>query len=87
MVLTDEQKRIIGLMLKLGVIGTVISIPIALWAIPKWPEKPIIPAIILTGVGLALKEYMIGHAEHSEPLESELAGAPIHMNAAARRRR
>lgn len=80
MQLTDEHRRIIDLMVKIGIIGTAISIPIALWAIPKWSEKPIIPALILTGVGLAIKEVMISHAEHTEPLESELAGAQVHMN-------
>jgi hypothetical protein len=83
MTLTDEQKRIITLMLKLGVVGTVISIPIALWAIPKWADKPIIPALILTGIGLITKEVMIGHAEHTEPLEDELLRAPVHMNPTA----
>ena len=80
MQLTDEQKHIIELMVKMGIIGTVVSIPIALWAIPKWAEKPIVPALILTGVGLVIKEVMIGHAEHSAPLEAELAGAQVHMN-------
>jgi hypothetical protein len=78
--LSDEQKHIIELMIKIGVVGTAVSIPIALWAIPKWSERPIIPALILTGVGLAIKEVMIGHAEHTPPLEGELAGAPVRMN-------
>jgi len=77
---TDEQKDILWLMLRLSFWGTVISIPIGLWAIPKWRDKPIIPALILTGTGLALKEIMLSRAEHSAPLESELAGVPVRMN-------
>lgn len=77
---TTEQKDIIELMIKIGIIGTVVSIPVAMWAIPKWRERTIIPAIILTGIGLGIKELMLSHGTHEEPLESELAGAPIHMN-------
>jgi hypothetical protein len=81
--LTDEQKNIINLMIKMGIVGTVVSIPIALWAIPRWAEKPIIPALILTGVGLAIKEVMISHAEHTPPLEDELVAAPVRVNPTA----
>lgn len=83
--LTDEQKDIISLMVKIGVVGTAVSIPIALWAIPKWSERPVIPALILTGVGLAIKEVMIGHATHTSPLEEELLleRAQVHMNPTA----
>jgi hypothetical protein len=78
--MTQEQKDILWLLLRLGFWGTVISIPIGMWAIPKWRDKPIIPALILTGAGLALKEVMISGAEHGEPLRSELAGAPVRIN-------
>jgi hypothetical protein len=81
--LSDEQKDIIYLMVKLGVVGTAVSIPIALWAIPRWRESPMIPALLLTGVGFAIKEVMIGDATHTSPLEEELARAPVHMNPTA----
>ena len=80
MQLTQEQRDIVALMIKIGIVGTAISIPVALWAIPKWREKTIIPAIILTGIGLGVKEVMLHGATHSEPLESELAGAPVRLN-------
>jgi hypothetical protein len=67
-------------MVKIGLVGTAASIPIAWWAIPRWRENPIIPALILTGVGLAIKEVMISHAEHEPPLEQELLAAPIRLN-------
>jgi hypothetical protein len=78
--LSQEQKDIIALLVKIGIVGTVVSIPIGLWAIPKWQDNPMMPAIILTGVGLVVKEYMIGHAVESQPLVSEMAGAPIRIN-------
>ena len=78
--MTQEQKDIAWLMVKIGLVGTAASIPIAWWAIPRWREQPIIPALILTGVGLAIKEVMISHGEHTAPLEQELLAAPIHMN-------
>lgn len=80
MQLSQEQKDIITLMVKLGIYGTLISIPIGLWAIPRWRDQPIIPAAILTAVGFALKEVMISHGENSEPIYSELAGAAIGLN-------
>jgi hypothetical protein len=80
MQLTQEQRDIIALMIKVGIVGTVISIPVGLWAIPKWRENTIVPAIILTAIGLGVKEYMLHGAAHAEPLESELAGAPVRIN-------
>jgi hypothetical protein len=80
MQLTQEQRDIIELMVKVGIVGTAISIPIGLWAIPKWRENTIIPALILTGVGLAVKEVMLHGGVTHEPLESELAGAPVRLN-------
>lgn len=81
--MTQREKDIIRLMIKLSlygaVVGTVvsISIPVALWAIPKWPQRPFIPALIFTAVGGAastsLKEVLISRAERKEPLKSELA--------------
>jgi hypothetical protein len=78
--MTQEQKDIAWLMVKIGLVGTAASIPIAWWALPRWREQPIIPALILTGVGLVIKEVMISHGEHEAPLEQELLAAPIHMN-------
>jgi hypothetical protein len=80
MALTQEQKDIIKLMVKVGIVGTAVSIPVALWAIPKWRENTIIPAIILTAIGLGVKEYMLHGAVSHDPLHSELAGAPVRLN-------
>jgi hypothetical protein len=78
--MTKEQKDIIRLTVKLGLYGAIIttaaSIPVALWAIPKWKQDPWISTIILTlvsgGIGLIMKEVMISHAEETPPLVSEL---------------
>lgn len=70
--MTQENWDITKLLIKIGVVSSVLSIPVGIWAIKKWPEKPIIPAAILTALGLAVKEVMISRAGHHEPLASEL---------------
>lgn len=70
--LSQEDWDITKLLLKIGAVGTVLSIPVGIWAIKKWPDRPIIPAVILTGLGLAVKEVMLSHGEHEEPLADEL---------------
>jgi len=74
--LSPQDWDIIKLLIKIGAVGTVVSLPIGLWAIKKWPDKPIIPAIILTAVGLAIKELMLSHGEEEEPAGTELHDAP-----------
>jgi hypothetical protein len=70
--LSQQDWDILKLLVKIGIVGTAVSLPIGLWAIKKWPEKPIIPAIILTAVGLGIKELMLSHGEEEEPLHTEL---------------
>lgn len=74
--MSQQDWDIIKLLVKIGVVGTIVSLPIGLWAIKKWPERPIIPAIILTAVGLAIKEMMLSHGEEEEPTGTELYEAP-----------
>lgn len=80
--LSQEDWDITKLLLKIGAVGTVLSIPVGIWAIKRWPDRPIVPAVILTGLGLAVKEYMLSHGEHAAPLsgeleaESQMAGYP-----------
>jgi hypothetical protein len=70
--MTREQIDIIKLVLKVGVVATAVSIPLGLWAIPKWPDQPIIPTLILTGATFVVKQVMVAHAGKEEPLLTEL---------------
>lgn len=70
--MSQENWDITKLMVKMGIVSSALSIPVGIWAIKKWPDRPIIPAVILTALGLVVKEVMISQAEHSEPLVSEL---------------
>lgn len=70
--MSQENWDITKLLIKMGVVGSVLSIPVGIWAIKKWPGKPIYPAVILTALSLAVKEVMLSHAERSEPLVSDL---------------
>lgn len=70
--MTQENWDITKLLIKIGIVSSALSIPVGIWAIKKWPDKPIIPAAILTALGLGVKEYMLSRAERGEPLASEL---------------
>ena len=68
----QREWDIIKLLLKIGAIGTLVSIPIGIWTIKRWPDNPLISAAILTAVGFAVKEVMISRGERVEPLHEEL---------------
>lgn len=70
--ISQESWDITKLMLKIGVVGTVISIPVGIWAVKRWPDKPIVPAIILTGLGLVIKKVMISNGEREDPIAGDL---------------
>jgi len=70
--MSQENWDITKLLIKIGIVSSVFSIPVGIWAIKKWPDTPIIPAAILTALGLGIKEYMLSHAKQDKPLVSEL---------------
>lgn len=70
--MSQENWDITKLLIKIGIVSSALSIPVGIWAIKKWPDKPIVPAVILTALGLAVKEIMISGAEHSQPLAADL---------------
>ncbi|MFH1645995.1 MAG: hypothetical protein ABIB11_06200 [Candidatus Omnitrophota bacterium] len=47
--------------IKIGAISILVSIPLGLWAIPKF--KPWLSAAILTAAGFAVKYVMLEHKE------------------------
>lgn len=64
--MTEDTKQKVILLAKIGVVGTLISIPIGVWAMNRWPDSTLKTAALLTAVGLATKEVMLagegGHA-------------------------
>lgn len=56
-----NQEELIWKLVKIGLVGTVISIPIGLWLIPKYKDSPWVPAAALTAVGYAVKHFMLEH--------------------------
>lgn len=74
--MSQENWDIIKLLLKIGAVGTVVSLPVGLWAIKRWPEHPMVPAAILTVVGLIIKEVMISRGEEADVGGQSPDGAP-----------
>jgi len=71
--MNQETKALVWDLLKVGLVGTAIGIPIGVWAMKRWPTQTWKTALLLTGVGFAVKEVML----HRAPVEAaaELAGA------------
>ena len=50
-------------LIKIGVVSTLISLPIGMWLIPKYKDSPWVPALALTDVGYYVKKKMISHED------------------------
>ena len=57
--MTEETKRLVFDLLKIGLVGTVIGIPLGVWAMKRWPDESWKTALLLTGVGFGVKEFML----------------------------
>jgi len=72
-VLSDEQKDLATQLTIVGLVGTAIGVPLGLWAVPAFSDKPWLAALILTGASYATKAAMLPHGEHEpEPSATEL---------------
>jgi len=63
--LNEEQIDMTKLLAKVGAWSAAASIPVGLWAMQKWPDKSYMVAIVLTGLGFGIKEYML-HGAHED---------------------
>ena len=50
-------------LIKIGAVSTLISIPVGMWLVPKYKDKPWVPAAALTVVGYIVKKKMISHED------------------------
>ncbi len=56
-----EEKKLVSDLIMIGLVSTAISIPIGLWAIPKFRDKVWISAALLTAAGYVVKSKMLAH--------------------------
>ncbi len=62
MALSAEQKSLVKDLAYIGLVGTVVSIPIGLWVVPKYRERAWISAAVLTAASYGVKHYMMKDA-------------------------
>lgn len=78
----DQEKGDLATKLTyIGLVGTAIGIPLGMWAVPAFSDKPWVAAVLLTGASYISKAMLLPHGEHAEPEivelpagEQELAG-------------
>jgi hypothetical protein len=60
----QNTKDMIWTLTKIGLVGTVIGVPVGVWAMKRWnrPGETWKTAALLTGVGFAVKEVMLHSA-------------------------
>lgn len=58
-ILSDEQQDATDLLLRVGFIVSIASVPVGLWALSRWPENPMIPSAILTALAFVIKDHML----------------------------
>jgi hypothetical protein len=61
--MTDQDKERVWLLLKISAVGTLISIPLGIWALKKWPNETYKTAAFLTLVSFGVREVMLRKAE------------------------
>lgn len=62
--MTKHDKRIINDLLAIGVVGTLVSLPLGLWAIPRYRDELWKATAILTGAGFLVKHLMMHGESH-----------------------
>lgn len=64
--MSPENKELAWTLTKIGIVGTIISIPVGIWAIKRWPDETWKTAVLLTALSFAVKEKMLhGGGEHA----------------------
>tara|TARA_Y100000310_G_scaffold304745_1_gene344203 strand:- start:216 stop:425 length:210 start_codon:yes stop_codon:yes gene_type:complete len=58
-----KDKDLFWDLIEIGVVSTLISLPVGLYLIPKFKDKPWVPALALTGIGYYVKHRMIAHED------------------------
>jgi hypothetical protein len=56
--MSPDDLAIIKRILQVSVISTIIGIPVALWAIKRWPNSALLPSLITTGLGFTIRMMM-----------------------------
>lgn len=58
--MTDETKKLIWRLFKIGTVGTIVSIPVGIWALRRWdnPKDTWKTTVLLTAYGMAWKDYL-----------------------------
>jgi hypothetical protein len=59
--LNEDQKALASQLMVIGAVGTVVGIPVGLWAVPKFAHQPWVAAAILTAASYAVKAAMLPH--------------------------
>lgn len=73
-VLNEEQKALAAQLTVIGMVGTIVGIPVGLWAVPRFAQQPWVAAAILTAASYAVKAAMLPHDEElHEPIAERRA--------------
>jgi len=59
--LTAEEKKLAKDLVVIGLLSTAVSIPLGLWAVPRFRDQVWISAAILTAAGFFVKQQMLSH--------------------------
>lgn len=62
----SEGEKLFWNLVKIGLVSTLVSIPIGLFLVPQFKDKPWVPAMVLTAAGYAVKSYMLPHETATE---------------------
>lgn len=64
--LSATQRSLTLDLVNLGLVGTLIGVPIGLWSISRFPDRPWLSAAFLTAASFAVKAVLLPHETHEE---------------------
>lgn len=58
--LNPQDWQLINFMVRLGVATTIVSIPVGVWAMRRWPENQMVPVAMIGLVAVIVRSLMNG---------------------------
>lgn len=66
--LSERDWQFVNFMVRLGVYTTIVSIPIGVFAMRKWPNIPLVPVFLISTTALIVRSLMNGRYLNNNPV-------------------